>query len=94
MIGKTVFAGMMALAVAQPALAACPSPAPGALAEEIKSQGERIVCFQRELSEDAERRKLQSDIEQMNRQLQQLQLQRQFDLLPRPEPLFPAPAFP
>lgn len=86
---KPVLVAGLALLASQPVLAACPPPPAGSTAEEIKAHGERIVCFQRELSQDAERRKLQMEMDAMNRRLQELQLQRQFDLLPQPQPLTP-----
>lgn len=93
MTPKLLLAVGLSFLALQPVLAACPPPAPGGTAEEIKAHGERIVCIQRELAQDAERRKLQMELDAMNRRLQELQLQRQFDLLPKPEPLFVAPLF-
>jgi len=71
------------LLAVQPAFAACPAPAPGTSAEEIKANEQRLLCMQRELAQDTERRKMQMDIDALNRQFDDLRLQRQLDTIPK-----------
>jgi hypothetical protein len=78
----TAIVGVM-LVWMQPAFAMCPAPAPGTNAEEIQADRYRILCLQGELSQEAERRKIQMDLDALTRQIQHMQLQRQLDALPK-----------
>lgn len=78
-IGMTI-AGLLAA----PAFAACPPPTPGDTPAEIKANAERLVCLQREISADTERRRQQMEIDALNNRLRDLELQRRFDNLPKP----------
>lgn len=89
----TLVLGLTLLAL-QPALAACPPPPAGSTAEEIRAHGQRLLCFQQQLAQDAERQKLQTDIDVLSRTLDDLQLQNKFNALPRPETMFPAVVLP
>jgi hypothetical protein len=81
----SVIAGLLLLSM-QPALGMCPAPVPGTNAEEIRADRSRILCLQGELSQEAERRKIQMDLDALTRQIQDMQLQRQLDALPKFEP--------
>lgn len=89
----TLVLGLTFLAL-QPAFAACPSLPAGSTAEEIKAHGQRLLCFQQQLAADAERQKLQTDIDVLSSTLQDLQLQNKFNALPRPETMFPPVVLP
>lgn len=94
MVRKTALALSLILAGLQPALAACPSPPAGSTAEEIRAHGQRLLCYQQQLAQDAERQKLQTDLKIMSRTLDDLQLQYKFNSLPRPETMFPTIVLP
>lgn len=85
MTNKLIAIAGLLLVSMQPALAMCPAPAPGTNAEEIKADRYRILCLQGELSQEAERRKIEIDLDALARQIQDLQLQRQLDALPKVE---------
>lgn len=89
----TLVLGLTLLAL-QPAVAACPPPPAGSTAEEIRAHGERLLCFQQQLAQDAERQKLQTDIDALNRSILDLQLQNKWNALPRPETMFPVVVLP
>ncbi|MBF0680680.1 MAG: hypothetical protein IR164_17280 [Devosia sp.] len=94
MIRKLTLALGLIVVALQPALAACPPPPAGSTAEEIRAHGERLLCIQQQLAQDAERQKFQTDIEALNRSILDLQLQNKWNALPRPETMFPAVVLP
>lgn len=69
---------------AVPAFAQCPPAAVGNTADEIRSNEQRIVCLQQQLAVETERRQLGIELDLLNQRLRDLQLQRQFDVLPAP----------
>lgn len=81
-----ILTGLLLLAGAPAAVAACPPAAAGSTPEEIRANGQRLLCLQRELAERADLRQQQLQIDALNRSLRELQLQRQFDRLPVPQP--------
>ncbi|ODT73162.1 MAG: hypothetical protein ABS75_00280 [Pelagibacterium sp. SCN 63-23] len=82
-----ILVGLAFLAGVSAASAACPPGAAGSTPEEIHANGQRLLCLQRELAEEANRRQQQLEIDALNRRLRDLELQRQFDRLPMPQPL-------
>jgi len=85
----TISAIALALLAAQPASAACPAPAPGKTAEEIRANQERLLCLQRELADLGAERKYQVEIDSIGRSLDHLQLQYRFDSLDFTPPTVP-----
>ncbi|QQR40223.1 hypothetical protein [Devosia rhizoryzae] len=75
---------LLFLATAAPALAQCPPAAAGNTADEIRSNERRIVCLQQQLTVESERRQFGIELDMLNQRLRELQLQRQFDVLPAP----------
>jgi hypothetical protein len=83
----TVVAAML---FATPALAACPTTVPGDSIEAVQANQQRIICLQRELAEDADRQRIELDIQMLEMRQQSLELKQRFDALPAPAPpLFP-----
>lgn len=73
-----VFAACSAL----PALAACPAPPAGE--ESAASRHDRLLCQNREIYEQSQRRYDSFALQSQNRRLEQLQMQRRLDNLPQP----------
>jgi len=67
---------------AGPAIAACPAPtAPEDTPEHLAQQRERLICLQNEIARASEDRKRDFEIDTINRNVDQLFLQRKFDAL-------------
>lgn len=76
------------------AAAACPPPTPGETAAEIKANERRILCLQQELADEARFKRQDFEINRLNQTLRNLELQRRFDALPKPQVFAPTPVFP
>lgn len=78
------------------AMAACPPEMGGTTAEEIRDNQARIVCLQNEVAAEARMRKLEFDIDAVERRLQDMQLQQRIDSLPKyvPPPVYVPPVMP
>ncbi len=87
---------MIAGLATAPAQAACPAPAAGDTAAEIKANSDRLLCLQEKLASDTKQRQLQLQLDAINARLRDLQLQQQFDKLPQPPVIVvqPPPATP
>jgi hypothetical protein len=68
------------------AQAACPPLATGDTAAAIAANQQRLICLQNQISDSAVQAKRELDLKVMQDQLQTLQLQRRFDMLPKPMP--------
>lgn len=79
---------VLSVSAASAAMAACPSVVTGTTAEALRANEQRLLCLQRELAEQTLRRNNQLDLDLMTRALQDMQLQRRFDLLPPVQPPF------
>ena len=69
---------------AAPAHAACPPPAPGDTAAEIRGNSERLICLQTNLATQTAQRQLQMRLEAINNRLRDIELQQRLDDLPPP----------
>jgi hypothetical protein len=72
--------------------ASCPPGPAGTAAEEVRAHGERLICIQNEVAAEARRRDYQFQLDQIERTLRDLQVQRQLDVLSNPpafSPLLP-----
>lgn len=67
------------------ALAACPSYVPGDTAEAIAANQARLLCLQSDINAEADRRRLELQLNMQRNAIQALQLQRRFDQLPKIE---------
>ena len=67
------------------AVAACPTYLPGDAAEAIAANQARIVCLQAEITAEANRRRLELELNMQRNAIMTLQLQRRFDMLPKIE---------
>lgn len=66
--------------------AACPTSVPGDTAEAIRANAERVQCLQQEVEQDSRRRQYELELRANRDAINNLQLQRRFDNLPRYEP--------
>jgi hypothetical protein len=85
-----IAASFCALSVAS--YASCPPGPAGSPAQELHAHGERLVCIQNEVAAEARRRDYQFQLDQIDRTLRDLQVQRQLDVLSNPpsySPLLP-----
>jgi TolA-binding protein len=64
------------------ATAACPAAVPGNTAEAIKANEQRIICLQRQASDETDRRQYEMELNQIETRVNQLEIQRRFDNLP------------
>lgn len=71
--------------------AACPPAAAGTTPEAIEANRQRVLCLQQQLSSDTTMRKLELDFKQVERSVQDLQLQRRLDSIPQFTPVPPPP---
>lgn len=79
---KTLATALFIGALATPAFAACPAPtATENTPEHLAQQRERLVCLQNEIARTSEDRKRDFEIDTVNRNVNQLFLQRKFDAL-------------
>jgi hypothetical protein len=67
------------------AFAACPSYVPGNTVEAIAANQARLSCLQAEINAEADRRRLELQLNMQRNAIQALQLQRRFDQLPKIE---------
>lgn len=91
MLKSLAIAAAVGLLTVTQAQAVCPSIVPGSSAEAIRANGERLLCLQRESAELFDDQKTQFDVMMLERSVQNLQLQRRFDQLPRVQPYTPLP---
>ncbi len=71
------------VALCSAATAACPTSVPGTSAEAIRANAERLLCLQEEVDEDTRRRQYELELRANRDALNDLRLQRRFDMLPR-----------
>ncbi|QDZ10053.1 hypothetical protein [Devosia ginsengisoli] len=76
-----VLAAVAVILVATPALGACPAVVPGNSAEAIRNNQERLVCLQREVAADAERRTLEMKLRMLEANQQRLEMERRLQVL-------------
>lgn len=82
---KTSAMAMVLLVLsAATAQAACPPLATGSDSAAIAANQQRLLCQHQEIHQDAMRRHYEFQIETNRNAIQQLELQRRFDMLPRP----------
>lgn len=80
---------LIAVGAAMPANAACPAPVAGDTAAAIEANQQRLVCLQRELSQNSEQYQFKVEINALDQRVQQLEMQRRFDALNLPKPATP-----
>jgi hypothetical protein len=68
------------------ASAACPTSVPGTSSEAIRANAERLQCLQEEIEQDTRQRQLELELRANRDTLNDLRLQRRFDVLPRINP--------
>ncbi|WP_143154412.1 hypothetical protein [Devosia limi] len=71
-------------ATAMPALAYCPSVPDGPETNNVENSRERALCMQGQLEYDASIQRMQSQFDSLKTSIDQLEIQRRFDRLPRP----------
>lgn len=76
-----VLAAVAVILVATPVLGACPAVVPGNSAEAIRNNQERLVCLQREVAADAERRTLEMKLRMLEANQQRLEMERRLQVL-------------
>ncbi|UJW85948.1 hypothetical protein [Devosia sp. SL43] len=64
---------------AGPALGACPPAVPGSLPEEVRANGDRLICLQNELAEDTARRRYEFELKMLENKIQDIQLQQRLN---------------
>lgn len=79
----TVAALVLLGAMAAPALAACPSLPDGPDSYNVTNGEQRSLCLQRQLHDNTIDQNTQTQIKGIQNSIQQLQIQRRFDNLPR-----------
>ena len=89
MLKIITLAAVMLLASGTMAMAACPSQVPGSTSEAIRANQQRVLCLQRELANAGRVQQYQMDLNKLETRVQKLELQRRFDILPRPVPIPP-----
>ena len=97
MLKSLNLAGIICLASAASAMAACPPATTGSTAEAIRANEQRVICLQQELQDSSRYRQLESDLRRNENAINRIQLERRFDALPRPIPspfLQPSPFVP
>ncbi|WP_092423349.1 hypothetical protein [Devosia crocina] len=84
------FAVLIYCAAVLPAAAACPAPVAGDTPEAVRANQERLVCLQRQLTDQGDRNATKFEIDQLGRSIDRIDLQRRFDTLnftpPTPAP--------
>jgi hypothetical protein len=89
---KPTMTGIILVAICSAtAFAACPPAAPGNTPEEINANGQRLVCLQNEVAAAARLRQHELQLQQLTRSVQNLELQRRLDALPK-VPVYVPPA--
>ncbi|MET3925069.1 hypothetical protein [Devosia sp. 2618] len=85
---KTLIAiGILTLATIAPAMAACPPEARGDTAETIAANQQRLICLNQEISTSARQKQFEMQLQNNQTAIQDLQLQRRLDSLPK-RPVF------
>lgn len=85
-----ILAAIAVLMSTAPSLGACPGAVPGTTAEAIRINQERLICLQRELSVEADRRRMEMQMRQLEANQQRLEMERRLQVIqPVPPPLFP-----
>lgn len=85
---RCVAAALFTFACCGASLAQCPPPLAGETAAEIRSNEERLLCLQRELNARTTTHSFELQLDAINRQLRELQLQRQVDALKFDVPVY------
>jgi hypothetical protein len=91
MIKSAIIGIVLAAASSTTASAACPPAAPGTTPEAIHANGQRLVCLQEEVAAATRQRQYELQLQQMTRSLQNLEIQRRLDALPK-APVYLPPA--
>ena len=79
---KAMVLGAVATILAiTPTLGACPALVPGNSAEAIRNNQDRLVCQQREIAADAERRSLEMQLRMLEANQQRLEIERRLQVL-------------
>lgn len=81
-----VLAAVATMLVVTPALSACPALVPGNGAEAIRNNQERLVCLQREVAADADRRALEMKLRMLEANQQRLEIERRLQILESIQP--------
>jgi hypothetical protein len=74
-----------------PAQAACPPAASGNTPEAIHANSQRLICLQNEVAAATRQREYELQLQQLTRSVQNLEIQRRFDALPK-VPVYVPPA--
>lgn len=90
MFKAVTLAGVLSLLLGSTAMAACPPGASGNTSEAIRANEQRVLCLQQEVDDSARQRHFDMRLRQNETAIQQLQMQRRFDNLPRV--IAPAPS--
>ncbi len=89
---KPAMSGIFLVALCSAAaLAACPPAVSGNTPEEIHANGQRLICLQNETAAAARQRQYELQLKQLTQSVQNLELQRRLDALPR-VPVYVPPA--
>jgi hypothetical protein len=76
-----------------PAQAACPPAAFGNTAEAIQANSQRLICLQNEVAAATRQREYELRLQQLARSVQNLEIQRRLDALPKVQvPVYVPPA--
>ena len=82
MIRPLSFLVTIVLLTGTAAQAACPPPAPGNTAEEIRANGQRLVCLQNEISAASQQRSFELQLDALEKAQQDVKIQRRLEALP------------
>ncbi|MGV8856250.1 MAG: hypothetical protein ACOH2L_16595 [Devosia sp.] len=92
MFRSAFFIVAISLAGAGAAQAACPPPTPGNTADEIRANGDRLVCLQNEISAASAQSGFELRLDALEKTQQDMAIQRRLDALPA-IPVFEPPVF-
>jgi hypothetical protein len=93
MIKLSAFVVIGLVGLCSAASAACPTSVPGTSGEAIRANADRLLCLQEEVDQDTRRRQIELELRANRDALNDLRLQRRFDMLPKyiPPPTFVQP---
>jgi hypothetical protein len=93
MIKPATIGLVLALLGCIPAQAACPPAASGTTAEAIHANSQRLICLQNEVAAATRQRQYELQLQQLTRSVQDLEIQRRLDALPKVQvPVYVPPA--